>query len=184
MDLVEHEVGHTLGWVHSATEPGPPEHYLSALDVMSNSAAPRVADPTSRDAPDTLALDRLISGWLPTSAVRAASQGTTVVLRPSTGADGVRLLVLPVDDASFLTVELLSADGHDAHLPGGGVAVHRVEVRGGAVERVTPLVGVAPFTTLLRPGDELTTDGWAVSVSPGGAVHAQRSDGTAHTVTS
>ena len=49
MDLVEHELGHTLGWVHSdADEAG---NYRSGLDVMSNSAAPRAVDPSRRDGP-------------------------------------------------------------------------------------------------------------------------------------
>ena len=128
MDLVEHEVGHTLGWVHSGTAPGPPERYLSALDVMSDSAAPRAVDPAVRDAPDTLAIDRVISGWLTGSSIRVANGSTTTRLVSSTGDTGERLLVLPVGDTSFLTVEFLSATGHDAHVPRSGIAVHRVQV--------------------------------------------------------
>ena len=69
LDLVEHELGHTLGWVHSAVDDGPPPSYRSGIDVMSNSAAPRDVDPARRDAPDTIALQRMIAGWIasPTS---------------------------------------------------------------------------------------------------------------------
>jgi hypothetical protein len=172
MDLVEHEVGHTLGWVHSGTVPGAPEQYLSALDVMSNSAAPRRTDPTSRDAPDTLALDRMISGWLPSSAVVVARRTATVRLAASTGTTGPRLLVLPVSRSSFLTAEFLPSSGHDAHLPSAGVAVHRVEVEAAAVTSMTPLVGSAPFSRLLRPGESLDRDGWRITISADGAVTA------------
>jgi hypothetical protein len=175
MDLVEHEVGHTLGWVHSGTAPGTPEQYLSALDVMSDSAAPRTVDPTSRDAPDTLALDRIISGWLSPSDTTVARRGatSTVRLAPSTGRSGTRLLVLPVGDSAFLTVERLVPTGHDAHLPHEGVAVHRVDVQGAAMTAVTPRVGSAPFTDLLQTGGHLTTDGWVIVVGADGAVTVQ-----------
>jgi hypothetical protein len=175
MDLVEHEVGHTLGWVHSGTAPGTPEQYLSALDVMSNSAAPRATDPTNRDAPDTLALDRVISGWLSFSDITVATVGarSTVRLAPSTGPKGKRLVVLPVNGSSFLTVERLVPTGHDAHLPHEGIAVHRVTVTGTAVASVTPLVGGAPFIDLLQEGGRLTTDGWTIEVGAGGAVVVQ-----------
>ncbi len=172
MDLVEHEVGHTLGWVHSGTAAGTPEQYLSALDVMSDSAAPRAADPTSRDAPDTLALDRVLSGWLSSADTTVARRGntSTVQLAPSTGPGGMRLLVLPVDDTAFVTVERLVPTGHDSHLPREGIAVHRVDLQGAAISKVTPLVGSAPFTDLLPPGGHLTTDGWAIDVGADGAV--------------
>jgi hypothetical protein len=174
MDLVEHEVGHTLGWVHSGTVSGNPDRYLSALDVMSDSAAARAAEPSTRDAPDTLALDRIISGWLNAADIQVARGGasTTVRLDASTGVAGVRVLVLPVDDTTFLTVERLTVSGHDAHLPRAGIAVHRVVVQRSAVASVTPLVGSAPFTDLLQVGGHLATDGWVVSVGDDGAVSA------------
>ena len=59
LDLIEHELGHTLGLPHSGSPASGGDQYLSALDVMSNSAAPRDVDPARRDAPDTIAVDRL-----------------------------------------------------------------------------------------------------------------------------
>ncbi|MEI7548672.1 MAG: hypothetical protein WCK21_11545, partial [Actinomycetota bacterium] len=82
MDLAEHEVGHTLGWMHSAVEVS--GQYLSGLDVMSNSAAPRDIDPERRSPPDTIGLNRLLAGWMPTTAVWSApAVGGTVTLSPS-----------------------------------------------------------------------------------------------------
>jgi hypothetical protein len=167
LDLVEHELGHTLGWVHSGVSAA--GEYLSALDLMSNSAAPRDTKPERRDGPDVLALHRVVSGWLPIADVVVAQGRTTVKLATSTGDSGTRLLVLPVDDTHFLTVERLPADGFDDHLPQPGVAIHRVTVDAGAVTAFEP-IGAAPFTALLQPGDAAVSDGWTVRVAPDGAL--------------
>lgn len=165
MDLVEHELGHTLGWVHSGYDATAPQPYLSALDLMSNSAAPRDVDGDRRDGPDVLALSRLLAGWLPIDDLVVADGDVTTDLVASTGERGTRLVVLPVDDTSFLTVEVLTADGFDAHLPASGVAVHRVTVLDGVVQPLQPLVGDAPFTALLAAGDEVVSDGWRIVVA-------------------
>ncbi len=174
MDLVEHELGHTLGWVHSGYDASAAQPYRSALDVMSNSAAPRDTDPSRRDAPDTLAIDRVMAGWLPLTDVTVApASGAHVVLSPSTGVSGTRLLVLPVDANTFLTVERLTPDGFDAHLPSAGIAVHRVRLVGGELQPLEPLVGAPPYTALLAPGGSLRSDRWRIAVDAGGEVTAQ-----------
>lgn len=164
LDLVEHELGHTLGLVHSGYDPTAPQPYTSALDVMSNSAAPRDTQPDRRDAPGTLAIQRVIAGWLDLASLAVVpSGGAMVALSPSAGTDGVRGLVLPVDDLSFLTVELLPAAGLDAHLPhGGGVAVHLVALGDDGI-RIDPLAGV-PADTLLTEGGMWNGFGWSVTV--------------------
>lgn len=168
MDLVEHELGHTLGWQHSAVTAD--RVYESGIDVMSNSAAPRELVPTRRDGADTLALNKLMAGWLPMADVWVAPfDVAAVTVAPAAGDSGTRLAVLPTA-AGFLTVELRTADGFDDHLPAGGVAVHRVTMQGGVVTDITPLVGEAPYTRLLQPGDSLQTDEWAISVGAGGAI--------------
>ena len=82
---------------------------------------------------------------------------------------GTRLLVLRVDDRSFLTVELLVDAGFDDHLPASGIAVHRVTCRADdhtAIESIEPITasGQPPFTDLLQSKDSLTTDGWTIEV--------------------
>jgi len=173
MDLIEHEIGHALGWPHSGYDPSQPEPEQSALDVMSNSAAPREVMPNRRDAPDTLAINRLSAGWLPVSAVAVVTPtGSTVTLAPSNGTSGTRLAVISLDDDRFITVELLVADGFDDHLPASGVAVHLIE-GSGPTRTQTPLVGLAPYADLLAAGETLTSTGWRVAVGDGWNVTVQ-----------
>lgn len=164
MDLVQHEMGHLLGWGHNAVDGST---YLSALDVMSNSAAPRDVDPDRRDGPDTIALNRLFAGWLPDAAVWVApATGGSIVLAPSTGESGTRLAVVAVSATELLTIELLTADGYNTHLPAGGIAVHRVVVDDIDDDdpQVDPAFGEVPFDQLLQPDAEVTVDGWRVAV--------------------
>ena len=167
MDLIEHEIGHALGWPHSGYDLSQTEPHRSALDLMSNSAAPRAVHPNRRDAPDTLAINRLESGWLPAAAVAVIpSAGATVTLSPSSGTSGTRLAVVELDHRRFMTVELLAAEGLDDHLPATGVAVHLIE-GSDATRTQNPLVGVAPYDDLLTPGETFTGNGWRVSVTEG-----------------
>ncbi|MEQ1698467.1 MAG: hypothetical protein ABMA25_00060 [Ilumatobacteraceae bacterium] len=165
MDLVEHELGHTFGWQHSAVTAD--LVYESAIDVMSNSAGPRVLEPTRRDAADTIALNKLMAGWLPLADVWVAPFDVADVrLAPASGSTGTRLAVLPTTDG-FLTVELLTADGFDDHLPADGIAVHRVSLQGGLITEITPVFGAPPYTSLLQPGDSIEADEWAIAVGDG-----------------
>ena len=167
MDLVEHEMGHALGWPHSGYDESASEPNRSALDVMSNSAAPREVNPLRRDAPDTLAINRLAAGWLPTSAVAVVpASGGTVTLAPSNGPRGTRLAVIELDDRRFISIELLVAEGFDDHLPASGVAVHLIE--GSDSTRIqTPLIGLAPYDDLLGVGEAFSGNGWSISVGDG-----------------
>jgi len=173
MDLIEHEIGHAIGWPHSGYDGSLPVPEQSALDVMSNSAAPRDVLPERRDAPDTLAINRLGAGWLPASAVAVVPrEGSTVTLAASKSTSGTRLAVIALDDRRFIAVELLTADGFDDHLPASGVAVHLIE-GSNSTRTQTPLVGLAPYTDLLTPGETLTSNGWRVAVGDGWRVTMQ-----------
>jgi len=125
LDLIEHEIGHTLDLPHSGFLG---VQYTSPLDVMSNSAAPRDTQPDRINAQDTLGINRLALGWMPPSAVAVAGPvGGSFELSPSTAAAGLRLLVLPIDDSQFLTVEFLPATGFDDALAHPGVAMHLID---------------------------------------------------------
>ncbi len=175
MDLVQHELGHILGWVHSGTDINPPLRYTSALDVMSDSASPRAVDPARRDGPDTIGVQRVISGWLTAADAVVVRQAKEVELSPSTadvgGGGRPRMAVIPLDQRSFLTIELLSNDGFHDHLPVGGLAVHRVTIGGDDLPAtIDPLNGDPGHTALLQPGESLTSDGWRVTASDDGVV--------------
>ena len=162
VDLIEHEIGHTLGLPHSGDIA---DEHASALDVMSNSAAPREVNPQQRNGPDTLAINRFALGWLPIAALTIAGpDGGSFTVSPSTGPTGTRLVILPITDHSLLTVEYLPDDGFDDFLPHGGIAIHVVDQNSPGL-RVT--VGApAPFTQLLNnPGDSVTTNDWHVTVA-------------------
>ncbi len=163
MDLVEHEIGHSLGWVHSGVDEA--GDYLSGLDVMSNSAAPRDVNPTRRDGPGTLAVNLFLAGWLPPEGVVVATDQASVHLAASSGEHGTRLLVLDDGAGSLDTVELLTADGFDDHLPASGIAVHEVRIVNGVMEPMTPMVGSSPFVALLQPGDEVHVGKWTIAAS-------------------
>ena len=141
LDLVEHEIGHALGWPHSASAAGVGDNHVydSDLDVMSDSAAPRLVDPERRHAPGVLAFDAWASGWLDDSevaffslerlrsgdwqdAVRLVASDTPP---PSDGGLHVRLIVVELDE-DLLTIELLADRGDFDHLASPGVAVHRL----------------------------------------------------------
>jgi hypothetical protein len=170
MDLVEHEIGHTLGWVHSAVDEA--GRYLSGLDLMSNSAAPREVDPARRDAPATLAVNLFLAGWLPADdVVEVAGGAADVTLAPSAGESGTRMIVLSRVGGPLYTVELLSDDGFDGHLPAGGVAVHEVDLVDGSIARIDPMIGEPPYTALLQPGEQFRVDGWQLRVAADWTVH-------------
>jgi hypothetical protein len=184
LDLLQHEMGHALDLPHSATDRvGDAVRYRSALDVMSDSAAPRALDPDRRDAADTLGANRVSLGWLPLDDVvvvrpRAGAGEQQVVLSPSTSPDpGPRLAVVPLDATRLLTVELRTPVGPDAHLDAPGVSVHLVDQSPrpgdtgcaavacrGQHRLQRPLVGASPFLDLLTTGEEIEVEGWRIRV--------------------
>ena len=167
MDLIEHEIGHALGWPHSGYDESLNNPALSALDVMSNSAAPRDVHPERRDGPGALAINMVAAGWIPTSSVAVIpASGAAVTLSPSGGESGTRMAVVEIDDRSFLTIELLAAEGFDDHLAATGVAVHLIE-GDNATRTQTPLVGHSPYDDLLKDGETFTGSGWRVAIAAG-----------------
>ena len=171
MDLVEHEIGHSLGWVHSGIDDA--GSYLSGLDLMSNSAAPRDVDPERRDGPGTLAINLFLAGWLPADQVVVATGAVTGKLAPSNGVDGWRLVLLDAGDGLLYTVELLTADGLNDHLPADGIAIHSVQIVDGALAPIVPMVGEPPYMELLQPGADLKVGGWNLTVSEDWTISAR-----------
>lgn len=178
LDLLEHEMGHALGWPHSSRSGS--DVYDSVIDVMSDSAAPRRLDATRRHGPGVLAFHRLGAGWLDPSrvAVVAASAGGLKLeggSPRSASADGaLQLLVVPVSDQAVVTVEVVIDAGDGDHLARSGVAVHLVEwspdvcpAPHGAcfgVDRRVRLLSAAA-DGLLVAGDSIDVRGWRIEVT-------------------
>lgn len=173
VDLLEHEIGHVLGWPHSGQRGA---GYASALDLMSNSAAPREADTTVRNAQGTLAINRLTAGWIPeTDVLVIPDEGATVTLMPSQGGSGARIAIVPLGPNQLLTVEYIESSGLQKHLPESGITVTLVDSTSSACATTDTtrscrvqesLVGVAPFDDLLSTaGESWEGSGWRVAVT-------------------
>ena len=125
------------------------------------------------------------SHWLPAADVRVvAGSGGHFTLTSSTGAEGLRLLILPIDADTFLTIEYLTASGLDDFLPASGIAVHRIDLAPAAcgrpadgptcrgIDRVQTTMGSAPphLELLSRPGESWEVDQWSIALEATGAV--------------
>jgi hypothetical protein len=166
LDLIEHEMGHSLGLPHSGDAVGAPGNRgAGPYDVMADSASPRQVDPSRRDGPDLLGIDRLALGWLPADDVAVVTGDDTVTLSTAAGADGARLMVIGLDQHRALTAELLVDTGYDDHLPHAGVVVHLLDDSAGPyLERVQQVVATTDGATLLVPGDLVTVGDRTIAV--------------------
>lgn len=153
-----HEIGHTLGLLHTGTPGAPAFPYDSRWDLMSNGVwlfGPTT--PGQSSGGDTwytgvhlLGNSKELLGWLPTARVfRAPSSGTsTIQLERSAlpvGQSSYLLAILPdpVDATSWYTVELRKFAGYDSPqrcvngscitpggLPGEGVLITHTRTSG------------------------------------------------------
>jgi M6 family metalloprotease-like protein len=136
--LVAHEIGHTLGWMHSS---GPyRDTYDSEWDVMSYWHG--IQHPIyGWVAPGTIGYHKDVLGWLPADRVYTAPDGTSKTLRLERlqlpGSSDYLLARIPLANGRFYTVETRLKAGYDHGLPGEGVLIHLVdEARGDRVAQV------------------------------------------------
>lgn len=135
-----HEVGHSLGFVHSYTEPPPPAttyvEYYDAFDIMSHSLTLRTpAGPRGQTGPRMNAFHLERSGWLGRSEVASHGPGgrsdVTYTLTPlyKSGTGGTRVVRVPFDPNDMLhyySIELRQSTGFDAISPTAWVSIHEI----------------------------------------------------------
>ncbi len=169
LDLVEHEIGHALDWPHSTTSASNSgqELYDSALDLMSDSSAPRMVISTKRHGPGTLAINLYAARWFDDEHLQILDRSRRVNIKVqllATDTDlsimGTRFIVIADGVNSFLTVELIAARGDNAHLKFDAVAIHRITVAGtSGVDRQQIVIDGD-----MQDGDKWTRDGLNVDV--------------------
>lgn len=138
LDLIEHEIGHALGWPHSATAAGVGESHVydSDVELMSNSAAPRDVDDARRHAPGVLAINQWLAGWiddrdvvvLVLDDIRPGDWQDAIRLATSDSApndERVRLVMIELGSSLF-TIEAIADRGDNDHRRESGVAVHEI----------------------------------------------------------
>ncbi len=126
---IVHEIGHTIHWPHSFI--GPESEYDNPTDVMSTGQGPcrndRFVYPCVPG--NTLAFNRLASGWLRDGQVITHPSGMARYRLDPPGVSGLQLVVLPdpAQALSALTIEARPAIGNDEFFEQEGVAVHIVD---------------------------------------------------------
>lgn len=136
LDLIQHELGHALDWPHSSTSVDNfgSGVYDSEVDVMSNSAAPRDFNSEARNAPGPLAINMYLARWLDDRNIEVIERGTKAINLVATNTDlainGLRLILVPVDVETVISVEVLAATGDNQHLLYDRVVIHQVDLAG------------------------------------------------------
>jgi len=136
LDLIEHEMGHALDWPHSSTSVDNFGNgvYDSDIDVMSNSAAPRDINSDARNAPGALGINMYLAGWLDRFNVAFLENGTKsfelVATNTELVVDGLRLVLVPLNNSTVISIEVIGASGDNRHLLHDRVVIHQIEVAG------------------------------------------------------
>ena len=126
---IVHEIGHTLHWPHSFI--GPDSEYDNPVDIMSGGEGLCRVDRTLYPCipGNTMAFNRLASGWLRNGQVVTHPSGTANYRLAPPGSRGLQLVAVPDPDEplSSLTIEARPAIGNDDFFERDGVALHVVD---------------------------------------------------------
>ncbi|MEO1481157.1 MAG: hypothetical protein AAFU77_03550 [Myxococcota bacterium] len=146
-----HEMGHSLGLVdlYSYSSSGGFTRPFSLMDLINSSA------------PEYLAYERWLLGWIDDAQVTCLSGDGKVTLTPVEVQGGPKAVVVPLSSSRVLVVESRRALGYDADLEREGAVIYTVDASiptGGG-----PIV-VANGMRALRDGDEVEVEGVRVKV--------------------
>jgi hypothetical protein len=101
---------------------------------MSNSAAPRDVDADVRNAPGALGINMYLAGWLDDRNVAFVENGTKSFELVATNTElvvgGLRLVLVPLNNSTVISVEVIGATGDNRHLLHDRVVIHQIEVVG------------------------------------------------------
>ena len=175
--LFAHENGHILGlpdlYTYKVTE--------GARDEFSHCGTWDLMGLIEGKAPDFLAYSKWRLGWIEDSQVVTGKPDSTFTLTPVETAEGLKLVVIPLDDYHGYAVEYRQPAGLDAALPEDGLLFYRLDatVDGGMgcltiippeEEKYLKLDRSAP-DGLIRAGQSASRDGVTVTALGGGKVH-------------
>jgi hypothetical protein len=154
--VIAHELGHTLHWPHSYI--GPTDEYDNPVDLMSgwpNGALCLYSGSIYPCKPqETIAFNRLTSGWIDDSETAVHTSGTSTVQLAAPQQAGVQILLAKDPDSPgvVLTLEARPQVGYDSVLDSAGVAVHIVDQ---SARQCTQRVGSACVSLWRRQGQAL-----------------------------
>ena len=174
--LFAHENGHILGlpdlYTYQVTE--------GAQDGFSHCGTWDLMGWIEGMAPDYLAYSKWRLGWLEDSQAANGEAGGEFALTPVETAEGLKLVMIPLDDYHGYAVEYRQPTGLDAALPEAGLLFYRLDATadGGMgcltiippeEEKYLKLDRAAP-DGLIRAGQSASRDGVTVTALGGGRV--------------
>ena len=149
---LNHEMGHSLGLVdsYSFTEPTGFTRPFSLMDLISS------------EAPEYLAYERWLLGWLDDERVACLPESASLLLAPIEQPEGLAAAVVPLSATRAIVVESRRALGWDEALTDEGAVVYTVDT---AVASGSGPIRVLNDQRALQAGDSLTVEGVTIEVT-------------------
>ena len=148
---LDHELGHSLGLVdlYSYSEP---LGYTRPFDMM---------DLISSEAPEYLAYERWLLGWVDDARIACLPESATLELAPIEQAEGLAAAMVPLSPTHNLVVESRRALGWDEKLAKPGVVVYTANA---AIPSGSGPIRVLNDQQALAPGESVVVEDVQVEV--------------------
>lgn len=152
---LDHELGHSLGLVdsYSFTDPTGFTRPFSLMDLISS------------EAPEYLAYERWLLGWLDDTRIACLPESASLLLSPIEQAEGLAAIMVPLSANRSLVVESRRAIGWDQALVDVGAVVYTVDTN---VASGSGPIRVLNGQQALGLGETLTAEGISVEVVSAG----------------